>query len=239
MTRILNLLAPALLMVAVNVLPLWAAKGNLMTEATVRRVVTEFLVQRTESQGVDIRLKSLGYSGESLLPAGEVSYEVVAPQEWEGWGRKSLALIVRVNDRVEKNITLNVEVEAMANIVVATRPLDFGMVVTSGERTVQKRDLGTAPARACRQMAEVLGKRVKVAMRVNSPIRSDFLEKPLLVKSGQMVTIIAENGAFRITASGRARGNGAEGDLVMVQNLNAQKDIPALVVGDSLVRVDF
>ena len=141
--------------------------------------------------------------------------------------------------RVEKNITINVEVEAMANIVVATRPLDFGMVVTSGDVTVQKRDLGTAPARACRQMAEVLGKRVKVAMRVNSPIRSDFLEKPLLVKSGQMVTIIAENGAFRITASGRARGNGAEGDLVMVQNLNAQKDIPAVVVGDSLVRVDF
>ena len=239
MKRILNLVVLTMLMVILNAPPLWAAGRSVLTEAKVRQVVIEYLVQRTENQGIDIRLKKLGYSGETVLPHGEVSYEVVAPTEWEGWGKCSLAFIVRVDDRVEKNLTLNVEVEAMASIVVATRHLDYGMVVTSGDVTVQKRDLATAPNRVCRMVDEAVGKRVKVAMRANSPLRGDYLEKPPLVKSGQMVTIIAENRAFRITATGRARGNGAEGDLIMVQNLNAQKDIPAVVIGDSLVRVDF
>jgi flagella basal body P-ring formation protein FlgA len=239
MTRILILAVLAIGIVVLNAFPLWAGGRTVLTEAKVRQVVTEYLAQRTENQGIEIRLRKVSYAGETVLPPGDVSFEVVAPSEWEGWGKSSLAFIVRVDDKVAKNITLNVEVEAMANVVVATRHLDFGMVVTSGDVAVQKRDLATAPNRVCRNVDEVIGKRVKVGMRVNSPIRGDYLEKPPLVKSGQMVTIIAENRAFRVTATGRARGNGAEGDLVMVQNLNAQKDIPTVVVGDSLVRVDF
>jgi flagella basal body P-ring formation protein FlgA len=54
-----------------------------------------------------------------------------------------------------------------------------------------------------------------------------------------MVTIVAENAAFRVTATGRAKGNGAEGDTVMVQNMNAQKDVAAVVVDAGTVRVEF
>ena len=123
--------------------------------------------------------------------------------------------------------------------LVATRQLEFGMLLTSGDVTLQKRDLATAPNRVCRGIDEVIGKRVKVGMRVNSSLRADYLEKPPLVRSGQMVTIIAENSAFKITATGRARGNGAEGDQIMVQNPNAQKDIQAVVIGEGQVRVEF
>lgn len=59
------------------------------------------------------------------------------------------------------------------------------------------------------------------------------------MKSGQLVTIVAEDKRFRITATGRARGNGAEGETVLVQNLNAQKEIPAVVVDSKTVRVEF
>lgn len=239
MKRFLFLTGLTVLLAVVPVMPLSAAGKAVLTEARVRQVVTDYLDQRTENQGVELRLRKLGYTGDTPLPPGNVSYEVVAPPEWEGWGKSSLAFIVRVNDQVEKNLTLNVEVEAMADVVVTARPLDFGMVVTRGDVAVQRRDLATVPNRVCRKVEEAIGKRVKVAMRGNAPVRGDYLERPPLVKSGQMVTIVAENRSFRITATGRARGNGAEGDLIMVQNLTAQKDIPALVVGDSLVRVDF
>ncbi len=218
---------------------LQAGGRAVLTEARVRQVVTEYLLQRTENMGVELRIKKLGYSGEMALPSGVVSYEIIAPPEWEGWGRASLALIVRVDDQVEKNLTLNLEVEAMAGIMVAARQLDYGMVLKPGDVVMQKRDLGLIQGRFCRNPDEVVGKRVRVGMRGNTPIHGDYLEKPPLVKSGQMVTIIAENGAFRVTATGKARGNGAEGDLIMVQNLNAQKDIQAVVASDGTVRVEF
>lgn len=235
----LKYLLLALLMLALQPCNAAADERIMLKEVQVRQVVSDYLLQKTGNLGIEIRLKSLSFTGDVTLPAGKVSYEVVAPQEWEGWGRGSLALIVRVNDRVEKNIPLNVEVEALTDMVVTTRPLERGEVVEKGDVTLQKRDLATASARVCRSVADTLGKRVRIGMRGNSPVRSDYLEKLPLIKSGQMVTIVAENDAFRVTATGRAKGNGAEGDTVLVQNMNAQKDVPAVVVNANTVRVEF
>jgi flagella basal body P-ring formation protein FlgA len=216
-----------------------AAERHVLKEAEVRQIITDYLRQKTERLGVEIQVKKLGFSGEVTLPAGNIGYEVIAPQDWEGWGRGSLALIVRVNDRVEKNIPLNVEVEALSDMVVTTRSLERGEVVEKGDVTLQKRDLATAPAKVCRNVADTLGKRVRIGMRGNLPVRGDYLERPPIIKSGQLVTIVAENQAFRITTTGRAKASGAEGDTVVVQNMNAQKDVPAVVVDANTVRVEF
>jgi flagella basal body P-ring formation protein FlgA len=216
-----------------------AAGTAVLTESRVRQIVTDFLLQKTRNLGVDIRLKKVGFSGEVALPAGNADYEVVSPQEWEGWGRASLALIVRVDGRVVKNIPLNVEVEALADVVVAVRAMERGMVLEKGDVVLQKRDMATLQGRICRTLEEVVGKQVRVGMRGNSPVRSDYLERLPLVKRGQLVTIIAENDKFRITSSGKVKGSGAEGDTVQVQSLNTQKDITAVVVDASTVRVEF
>ena len=239
MKRLLSIsvLATALITMGMTFLP--AAETNVLKEVRVRQIVTDFLQQKTGLAGGVLQLKKLGFSGEIVLPAGNASYEVVSPQEWEGWGRGSLALIVRVDDRVIKNIPLNVEVEALADVVVAARSLERGMVVEKGDVVLQKRDMATVPVRVCRNLDEAIGKRVRVGTRSNSALRSDYLERLPVVKSGQLVTIVAENDRFRITAAGRSRGNGAEGETVVVQNLNAQKDIPAVVVDANTVRVEF
>jgi flagella basal body P-ring formation protein FlgA len=44
---------------------------------------------------------------------------------------------------------------------------------------------------------------------------------------------------FRITTTGIAKGNGAEGDTVLVRRETALKDIPAVVINADTVRVEF
>jgi flagella basal body P-ring formation protein FlgA len=243
MNRLLRVTVIAVILSAALFSPLKnnveAAGTAVLNEARVRQIITDYLLQKTKDLGMDIQLKKVGFSGEVALPAGNTSYEVVSPQEWEGWGRGSLALIVRVDDRVVKNIPLNVEVEALADVVVAVRAMERGMVLEKGDVALQKRDMATVPGRTCRNLEEVIGKQVRVGLRGNYPIRSDYLERLPLVKRGQLVTIIAENDKFRITSSGRVKGNGAEGDTVQVQGMNAQKDITAVVVDASTVRVEF
>jgi flagellar basal body P-ring formation protein FlgA len=166
-------------------------------------------------------------------------FDVVAPRQWEGWGKTTVALIVRVNDRVEKNLSIPVEIEALTNMVVAVRPLERGEIVAATDVSLQQRDLATAPGKISRNLADVIGKRVRVGIRGNAPVRSDYLEKQPLVKSGQNVTIIAENAMLKITAVGRVKTSGAEGDLVTVQNLGSMKDVQARVVDAGTVRVEF
>lgn len=216
-----------------------SAEQVVLDEAAVKTIVTEYLLQKTRALGVEIHLKRFGFKGKIALPPGIPSYEVLSPNEWEGWGRGALALIVRVADRVVENIPINLEVEALADVVVATRALERGTVVENGDVAIQKRDLATLPGRACRNIVEAVGLRVRVGMRGNSPVRSDYLERPPLVRNGQTVSIVAENEMFRITTSGMVKGNGAEGDIVLVRRLTTQKDIPAVVVDAETVRVEF
>lgn len=239
MKRLSQTIIVLAILLATGMTPLAAAEKTVLNETVVRRVVMDYLLQKTGLPEGTMRIKKLGFSGESVLPAGNASYEVVSPQDWEGWGRGALALIVRVDERVVRNIPLNVEVEAFADVVVATRELERGMVVGKGDVALQKRDMALVPARACRNLDEALGKRVRVGMRASATLRGDYLERLPVVKSGQVVNIIAENAKFRVTTSGRARGNGAEGDTVVVQCLNAQKEIPAVVVDANTVRVEF
>lgn len=216
------------------------AAGQTVKEAEVRRVVADYLQQKSENLGLDIAIKRISYSGGDLsLSAGELAYEVVAPDRWEGWGSANLAVIIRVDGRVERNLPVKVEVEAMADMVVATRALERGDVIGAADVAVQKRTVTRSHGRFLRSADEVVGKRVRTAIRGNNPVRPDQIERLPLVKSGQLVTIIVENESLRITTAGKARSSGAEGDTVMVRNLSSQKELPARVIDAETVKVDF
>ena len=207
--------------------------------ARVREVIAEFVRQRTDGLGMETTLKRVGYQGDLKLPPGEVSFEVVAPNRWDGWGKGNLALVVRVNDRVERNLSIPVEVEALADAVVVLRALERGDVIGPDDIAVQRRDISSLTGRVYRSADEVIGKRTRVPVRANAPLKGDQLEKVPLVKSGQLVTIIVDNQAMRLTATGKARGNGAEGDIIKVQNLGSLKEVPARVIDAGTVQVDF
>lgn len=213
--------------------------GTTLKEKKIREYVANFIMEKTKNSGKQIRIKRIGYNGMISLPPGEVTYEITAPRQWEGWGKTYLNLVVRVDDRVVKNTGIPVEVEALAEMVVALRQLERGEVIGEGDIALQMRDMATAPGRVCLNPADVIGKKVRVGIRGNSPVRSDYLERVPVVRGGQLVTIVAENGELKITASGRVRASGAEGDLVMVQNLSSKKDVQARVINSETVAVDF
>ena len=216
-----------------------APHEKVVREAEVRKVIETFLAQRAAPLNAQVSVKKIGYSGDLKLPAGEIGYEVVAPERWEGYGNASLALVVRVDGEVKKNVTVLVEVEALAEMVVATRTLERGEVVTRSDLALARRDLAHVQGRFLQNVDEAVGLMVKSTTRANSPVRGDYLEKVPVVKSGQMVTIVAENEVVRITASGRAKGAGAVGDQIIVQNSSSQKDVAARVLDANTVRVDF
>ncbi len=226
-------------LIGATALPGQATDKGMVGKSQVVRVVTDYVRKRTENLGVEVNIRGIDYQGDVTVPAGKVDLEVIAPAQWEGWGSVNLALVVRVNDRVERNFSVRVDVEALADVVVAARPLERGEVIGRDDVVLQKRDLARISGRICKSVDEALGKRARLGIRGNAPLRVDYLEKVPLVKSGQMVTIVAENETLRLTTRGKAKNAGAEGDTVLVQNMDSGKDIPARVVDAKTVSVDF
>lgn len=216
-----------------------SVQESVLPESDIRRVIEEFVLRRTANLGVQVNLKKVSYSGDVRLPAGNPEYEIVAPRQWEGWGTANLALIVRIDGQVKRNIPIKVEVEALAEMVVTVRQLEQGHKVVIGDVALQKRNLATAGDNPCRNIDDVIGKRLKRTVRGNMLLTSNLLEKIPIVKYGQIVTIVLENDILKITAKGRVKGAGAAGDMILVQNLSSQKDIQARVVDQGTVRVEY
>lgn len=210
-----------------------------MREAEIREAVTAYVRQKTASLGWEIRVKPFFVTKGPVQPDGPLEYEVIAPQQWEGWGAVNLTVMARQGNRIVRNSSMRVEVEALADMVVTLRQLDHGTIISNKDIAIQKRDIASAGGKFSRDMDELIGKRVRMTLKANSAVRADQVEKVPLINSGQMVTIVAENEIMKVTVAGKARNAGAAGDTIMVQNLNSLKEIPAQVINATTVQVAF
>ncbi|ABL01043.1 SAF domain protein [Pelobacter propionicus DSM 2379] len=207
--------------------------------AEVQRAVLSYVQQRTADIGCETRIKRLTISGNPSFPAGTLDYEVVAPQQWEGWGRAGISVVVRKGTRVVGNLTVWVEVEALVDMVVTVRQINHGSVITTADLALRKQDIAAVQGRYLARTEDAVGKKARVTLRPNAAIRSDQLEKVPLIRAGQLVTIIAENERMRITATGKSKSAGAEGDTITVQNLGSLKELPARVLDSTTVLIVF
>ena len=217
----------------------WSADKVTVRQDELRRVVESYIQSRSASSGVQPVLKRLGGVSDQQLPAGRVTYEVLAPQQWEGWGKTSMALIIRVDDQVVRNLPLQAEVEGWREVLVASRPLARGDILGPRDVVQERRNLAQIQGMPLLVAEDAVGKRLKVAVRQGSPVPANSLEKVMLVTAGQQVTIMLEHEFLHLTATGRAKNAGGIGDVIQVQNLSSQKVFPARVVNAQTVQVDF
>ncbi len=208
-------------------------------EQEVRDAVTAYITARTAGMGWDVRIRRMTISDALKLPDGSIDYEIVGSQQWEGWGSLSIAVMARQKDKIVRNIPVRVDVESLTDMVVVLRQIDYGTVITAADVAVQKREITSNSHLAARKTDDVVGKKARITLRANQPVRADQVEKIPLIKSGQMVTIIAENGVIKVSVAGKANSSGAEGDIIRVQNLTSLKEIPAKVIDASTVQVAF
>ena len=215
------------------------ARSAVDREQEIRDAVTSFVTTRTAGRGWDVHMRRITILDAMKLPEGDFDYEIIAPQQWQGWGSTSVAVLVRKKDRVVRNIPVRIDVEALAETVVTLRQIEHGSIITAVDLALQKREITQNSHLAARTIDDVAGKKARTTIRANQPVRSDQIEKVPLIKSGQLVTIVVENSVMKVTVAGKANSSGAEGDIIRVQNLTSLKEIPARVLDAYTVQVAF
>lgn len=86
---------------------------------------------------------------------------------------------------------------------------------------------------------DVIGKALKRDVPANTVITDQVLENQVVMKRGDIVTIIAESNALVVRAKGRTVDQGRMGDKIRVKNIASGKEVIAKVVSSDVVRVDF
>jgi len=88
-------------------------------------------------------------------------------------------------------------------------------------------------------MEDVVGKVLKRDVRANTLVTDQILEDRIVLKRGDMVTIIAESDKLVVRAKGKTVDKGRMGDVIRVKNIASGKEVMAKVVSSSSVKVEF
>ena len=86
---------------------------------------------------------------------------------------------------------------------------------------------------------DVIGKALKRDVPANTVITDQVLENQVVMKRGDIVTIIAESNKLIVRARGRTVEKGRIGENIRVKNIASGKELMAKVISSTAVKVEF
>jgi len=211
---------------------------TLQEKALVRRYA-DFVAERLRGTEVDFRVSRFRVSGNGPLPEGKIRIELVLQRDRKLAGHVSLNGTVRVNGNVERRIVLSGWVDRFEDVVCVQRPLSRHADVTKDDVTLERRKVTKFYNNVLKSQDDVVGKRVKHAVRMGEVLFANTVEQPPAIEKGDRVTIVAESGTLMITTVGIAQATGSLGDQIRVKNIMSNKEVIASIVDSSTVRIDF
>jgi flagella basal body P-ring formation protein FlgA len=123
------------------------------------------------------------------------------------------------------------------DVAVLKHDIARGTVITEDDLEYAPIPLVRANASVVRAITDVAGKEARRALRAGELIRSNDLKRPALVAKGSTVTMLFEAPGMRLTATGRALAEGAEGDTITILNPTSFRKVEAVVIKAGTVRV--
>jgi len=236
--RILLLIIVLLLFPTVGSAQSGAADSQLIDQQEIKQILNDYLLDESARlPQVELRFASIDLPQPFEVPAGQVEHQVV-PAKPGVIGSRRVTLLTRVDDQVVSNRSIRVELEALAEILVATDNLRRGEIISADNVDFYQQDISRLkqPIFAAE---EVYGKRLKRSLRLGKPLLRRAVEFPPLIKRGDRVTIQAKRGGLMLSAAGEAKQDGLADETIRVVNLGSRKEVRCRVVAAGLVQVEF
>ena len=173
------------------------------------------------------------------IPAGSV--ELVAQVQGDPSTQSSLGatVAVKVDGRPFQTVPLGLRVGRYQDVVVATRSLDTRSPLTAGDLRIEPRPSIDIPEGALSSLPDLADVDLTRSMREGEPLTAALLRRRVLVKRGELVTLLLEGPGFRIVAQGVASADARRGDMVKVLNATSKREAVGKVDGPGVVRVLF
>jgi flagella basal body P-ring formation protein FlgA len=210
-----------------------------LTATRVCAAVRAYVMEASPWDKNQIKIRSLTYSQSHQLPTGNVDLRVSAPKHSDWMGAIPFNVDVYVDGRMEKRLTVSAHIEVWGDVVVSAKPIGRNQPITAADIKIEKVNLSRAPADAVLRSENVIGLRTKRAVAINTILCSDQVVMPPVIRKGDVIQIVAETAALKLTTQGVAKEDGGIGERIRIVNTNSSKVIYARIMDAHTVSVQF
>jgi flagella basal body P-ring formation protein FlgA len=212
--------------------------GITLTSKNVQEIIDAYLTKQTkELPAAQYTFTPKDPPLPFIVPVGDIKWEVT-PSNPGIIGSSRFSLIGRIDNQVVKNFSVRGCLEALAQVAVARVNLQRDDIITETQFHMDLLDLSTLKT-PCLQPTQVVGKKLLRNINAGTVIDLAFIEIPPVVKKGAAVKIISRKNGLELTATGIAKTDGQQGQVIKVTNTSSAKDIFCRVTAPGLVEVQI
>jgi flagella basal body P-ring formation protein FlgA len=185
------------------------------------------------------QLRSIDVGGGARIPPGPYALHVVPPAAGGRVARRRVEVQLLQDGTVVANVSARVAVVATGPVVVLRHAVARGTVLGPADVAVEERELTGLAGSVVTTIAEVVGKEMRAALPASAPVTLSVLASPLLVRRGDLVTVVVETPGMRLSTPGEALEPGAAGAQIRVRNRKSQQEISGQVVERGTILVQY
>ncbi len=184
------------------------------------------------------RLRDVAAAAAVRIPPGPYETRLAPIGAARGAVRRFDLTLVQA-DATVGSVPVHATVEAFGPVVTARRAIARGTVLAAEDLAVEQRDLGAVPGGVVRSPAEAIGKQTDVALTPGAALMVQALASPLLVRRGDVVTVVVETPGMRLSLPADALEAGAAGTRVRAVNRRSKQEIEGQVVDRGTILVQY
>lgn len=173
------------------------------------------------------------------VPQGELSYKFSEPHTGTFLGRISSIVSIYVDGKPIRKARVCAYIECFKRVVCAKNGLIKGQIIKENDLKLIKLPISKLKGKFFESKEEIVGLSIKRTLRPGQVIYGRSLMKPIVVKRGSRVMIVAKSPFIEVTCPGIVVEKGGLGDFVRVKNLQSKKVIIAQVKDRNTVYVNF
>lgn len=212
-------------------------RGQELDEEDLKKALGEYLAGTDPYRGGDYRLLTVNFSSLPILPPGRVSYRFI-PQKSANPTYFSGTFFFAVEGEEVGRTRVTAQVELLVEVLQVTRNMSRGQVLREGDLSLN--NVPYAKARgALNDKALAVGQALKGSLKAGDILTERNLTKNIMVRRGETVTLTAQQGGLRVTATGEARQDGTLGETISILNTNSKKIISGRITGPGQVEIIF
>jgi flagella basal body P-ring formation protein FlgA len=211
--------------------------GPVLIEAVTRQI-QERLDSRSAVDG-PIAVVALNRPGDLQVPAGAIDIAATFNPDAPVPGTLAATATVKVDGRSAQTIPLSFRLGRYGTVLVAVHAVDAKAAVGPNDWRLERRPTSDVPAGALSALPESADLEAARPIRAGDVLTPALVKPRLLVRRGQIVTLLLEGPGFRIVTQGVAVTDGRRGESLRVLNPTSKRETLGTIESAGLVRVPF
>ncbi|ORU94556.1 MAG: flagellar biosynthesis protein FlgA [Cycloclasticus sp. symbiont of Bathymodiolus heckerae] len=231
----MKLFSKTLIFLLLSTSSAFATNNAFMNHQELKNEARVYLTNKLSNEDAEYSIKVNSIDQRLKLQKCTADVEIELTQPYVKAGRNTLS--VRCLSDVPWRIFMTAHVKLFAHALVSLHPLNKGHLIQEHDVTLKKVELNGLRSAYLTDSKQALNKVIKRRLKRGDIISVNNLSKPILIKKGDAITILAKNNGFKISMKGIALMSGSKGDKIKVKNIKTKKIVHGIIFDAQTIQV--